>query len=89
MIRSSSILGASPANSLSSRRAAARSYEKNVPLAPISHWRTYAYHERAEISVDLPVNDIATPYPLDYRSPQQVADDSSPAPPPPWLEPRL
>jgi hypothetical protein len=62
--------------------------EKNLPLASISHWASYGYHEKVGIGLALPVNDISMPYPLDYRSPQQVVDESPPGPLPPWFESR-
>jgi hypothetical protein len=62
--------------------------EKSVPVASISHWANYGYYDEAGISLDLPINDISTPYPLDFRTPQQVADQSPSGPLPPWFVPR-
>lgn len=48
-----------------------------LPLAPIHQWaKSFQYQDQGPASLSLPVNVIATPLPLDFRSRDQVQKDA-------------
>jgi hypothetical protein len=46
-----------------------------LPLAPITQWAHYHYDERGGVSIALPIHSVATPFPLDFRTPDEVERD--------------
>jgi hypothetical protein len=48
-----------------------------LPLAPIHQWaKRFRYEDRGPESLSLPVHVISTPFPLDFRSREQVRKDA-------------
>lgn len=49
---------------------------QGFPLRSITGWHEFREDEEARIAVDLPVHQITTPFPLDFRTVEEVARES-------------
>jgi hypothetical protein len=54
---------------------------KHRGLAPIHQWVDHPFNSERKSDLDLPVNPIRSPYPLDFRSESQILRDSVAAAP--------